>query len=80
MAGLVAIVGLLVRDVCVAEYLVGLVGFVGLSRVTCGLLLSVQLVSSREADLPVFVPISWFSKSRPQFVLKIVFASKRQKQ
>ena len=73
------LVGLLVRDVCVAE-IFGWSGRFRGSGVTCGLLLSVQLVSSREADLPVFVSISWFLKSRPQFVLKIVFASKRQKQ
>ena len=30
LAGLVSRVDLLVRDVCVAEYLVGLAGFVGL--------------------------------------------------
>ena len=30
LAGLEAIVGLIVRDVFLAEYLVGLVGFVGL--------------------------------------------------
>ena len=73
---MVAIVGLPVRDVCVAEYLVGLVGFVGLEWVVAECSVGEQQ-RSRLAGVCV---ISWFSKSRPQFVLKIVFASKRRKQ
>ena len=72
-----AIVGLPVRDVCVAEYLAGLVSFVG-----CGLWVVAECSVSEQqrSRLAGVCVISWFLKSRPQFVLKIVFASKRQKQ
>ena len=40
---------------CLCGWVFGWFGRFRWSRVTCGLLLSVQLVSSREADLPVFV-------------------------
>ena len=65
-----------------AEYLGGLIGFVGLdSRLWSDLWVVAECSVSEQqrSRLAGVCVISWFVKSRPQFVLKIVFASKRPK-